>query len=150
MENQLAGFPILLWCIMRIMAIDYGDTRTGVAFCDKNEILASPYTVINEKYQPKLVESLLDIITNEKPEKIVIGLPRNMDGSYGYRCDECKSLGDALLEKISIPIDYQDERLTTVMAHDILSSNNIRGKKRKETVDAVSAVMILQSYIDKK
>lgn len=135
---------------MKIMAIDYGDSRTGVAFCDKNEILASPFTVIKESYQPKLVDKIVEIINEQKPEKIVIGLPRNMDGSYGYRCDECKSLGTAIGEQVSIPIDYQDERLTTVMAHDILSQNNVRGKKRKESVDAVSAVMILQSYIDKK
>lgn len=135
---------------MKIMAIDYGNTRTGIAFCDKNEILASPFCVIKESYQPKLVDKIVEIIQSEKPEKIVIGLPRNMDGSYGFRCDDCKSLGNALGDKIDLPIDYQDERLTTVMAHDILSQNNVRGKKRKESVDAVSAVMILQSYIDKK
>ena len=73
-----------------------------------------------------------------------------MDGSYGYRCDECKSLGDAVKSACKIDVDYQDERLTTVMAHDVLSNNNVRGKKRKNVVDAVSAVMILQSYIDKK
>lgn len=135
---------------MRIMAIDYGDVRTGVAFCDVREILASPYTVIKECYQPKLVAKLVEIINKENPEKIVIGLPRNMDGSYGYRCDECRSLGEALSKQIDLPVEYQDERLTTVMAHDILTDNNVRGKKRKDTVDAVSAVMILQSYIDKK
>lgn len=135
---------------MKIMAIDYGDVRTGIAFCDKNEILASPFTVIKESYQPKLVDKLIEIINEQKPEKIVIGLPRNMDGSYGYRCDECKSLGAALSEKIDLEIVFEDERLTTVMAHDVLSKNNIRGQKRKETVDAVSAVMILQGYIDKK
>lgn len=135
---------------MKIMAIDYGDVRTGVALCDKREILASPYTVIKESYQPKLIARLLEIIEKENPEKIIIGLPRNMDGSYGYRCDECKSLGDELSKQIDLPVEYHDERLTTVMAHDILSSNNVRGQKRKNMVDAVSAVMILQSYIDKK
>lgn len=135
---------------MRIMAIDYGDARTGIAFCDKNQILASPYTVIKESYQPKLVKAILDIVEKEKPEKIVIGLPRNMDGSYGYRCDECKALGAELEKAVDIPIDYQDERLTTVMAHNVLSQNNVRGAKRKNSVDAVSAVMILQSYIDRK
>lgn len=135
---------------MRIMAIDYGDARTGIAFCDKNQILASPYTVIKESYQPKLVKAILDIVEKEKPEKIVIGLPRNMDGSYGYRCDECKVLGAELEKAVDIPVDYQDERLTTVMAHNVLSQNNVRGAKRKNSVDAVSAVMILQSYIDRK
>ena len=135
---------------MKIMSIDYGDKRTGIAFCDVKEILASPYTVITESYMPKLIENIISITDKEKPEKIVIGLPRNMDGSYGYRCDECRALGDELTKAINIPVDFQDERLTTVMAHNALSDNNVRGKKRKETVDAVSAVMILQSYIDSK
>ena len=135
---------------MKLMAIDYGDVRTGIAFSDIRQMLASPYTVINESYMPKLVDKIIEITDKEKPEKIIIGLPRNMDGSYGYRCDECKALGAAIESECEIPIEYQDERLTTVMAHNALSDNNVRGKKRKETVDAVSAVMILQSYIDSK
>ena len=131
------------------MSVDYGDSRTGIAFCDKNETLAFPFTVVNEKYLPKLINKLVEIVNSEKPEKIVIGLPRNMDGSYGYRCDACKELGNELANFVKIPIDYQDERLTTVIAHNVLSANNVKGKKRKENVDAVSAVMILQSYIDK-
>ena len=135
---------------MKVMSIDYGDVRTGVALSDTRGILASPYCVINQSYQPKLVDEIVRIAEENKAEKIVIGLPRNMDGSYGYRCDECKDLGNALLEKINIEVVYEDERLTTVMAHNILSENNVRGKKRKETVDAVSAVMILQSYLDSR
>ncbi len=135
---------------MKIMSIDYGDARTGVAFCDVREILASAYTVINESYQPKLVKKLIEIINKEKAELIVIGLPRNMDGSYGFRSEKCRELGELLKNEIDIPIEYEDERLTTVIAHDILSSNNVGGKKRKNTVDAVSAVVILQSYIDKR
>lgn len=134
---------------MKLMALDYGDTRTGVAMSDIRGILASPYTVITETYLPKLVDKITEIVNNEKPSKIVIGLPRNMDGSYGYRCDECKALGDTLYEKCNITVEYQDERLTTVMAHNVLSDNNVHGKKRKENVDAVSAVLILQSYLDK-
>lgn len=135
---------------MKIMSIDYGDARTGVAFCDVREILASAYTVIKESYQPKLVEKLMKIINTEKPELVVIGLPRNMDGSYGFRADKCRELGKALAAVIPVPVEYEDERLTTVIAHDILSSNNVGGKKRKQTVDAVSAVVILQSFIDKR
>lgn len=130
------------------MSIDYGDVKTGIALSDIRGILASPLCVINESYQPKLVDKIIDLINENKVQKIVIGLPRNMDGSYGYRCDECKSLGDAIKEKIDIDIAFEDERLTTVMAHNILSDNNVRGAKRKQTVDAVSAVMILQSYLD--
>lgn len=134
---------------MKIMSIDYGDVRTGIAISDIRGILASPFCVIKESYQPKLVDKIIELINENKIEKIVIGLPRNMDGSYGYRCDDCKSLGQAIGEKINIDIEFEDERLTTVMAHNILSDNNVRGAKRKQTVDAVSAVMILQSYLDK-
>lgn len=135
---------------MKIMSVDYGDARTGIAFCDKNEILATAYTVINESYQPKLINRLKDIIDKEKPELVVIGLPRNMDGSYGFRAEACRELGAILAESADIAVDYEDERLTTVIAHDILSSNNVRSVKRKNTIDAVSAVVILQSYIDKR
>lgn len=134
---------------MKIMSIDYGDVRTGVAISDIRGILASPLFVIKESYQPKLVDKIIELIGENKAEKIVIGLPRNMDGTYGYRCDECKSLGEAIAEKSDVEIVFEDERLTTVMAHNILSDNNVRGAKRKQTVDAVSAVMILQSYLDK-
>ena len=131
------------------MSIDYGNVRTGIAISDIRGILASPLCVIKESYQPKLVDKIIELINENKIEKIVIGLPRNMDGSYGYRCDDCKSLGQAIGEKINIDIEFEDERLTTVMAHNIFSDNNVRGVKRKQTVDAVSAVMILQSYLDK-
>ena len=135
---------------MRMMAVDYGDSRTGVAFCDEMEMLASPFCVINERYAPKLIEKLKEIAVEQKAKQIVVGLPRNMDGSYGYRCDECRRLGDSLSEATGLPVVYQDERLTTVIAHEVLSANNVRGAKRKKQVDAVSAVMILQSYIDKR
>ncbi|MGN0515737.1 Holliday junction resolvase RuvX [Eubacterium sp.] len=134
---------------MKILSVDYGDVRTGIAMSDVRGMLASPFCVIEESYQPKLVDRIVQIVEENKIEKIVIGLPRNMDGSYGYRCDECRSLGDAINEKIDVDIFYEDERLTTVMAHNVLSDNNVRGKKRKQTVDAVSAVMILQSFLDK-
>lgn len=132
-----------------MLSVDYGDVRTGIAISDVRGMLASPLCVIEQSYQPKLVDRIVQIVEENKIEKIVIGLPRNMDGSYGYRCDECRSLGDAIAEKIDVDIFYEDERLTTVMAHNVLSDNNVRGKKRKQTVDAVSAVMILQSFLDK-
>lgn len=135
---------------MKIMSIDYGDARTGIAFCDEKEILASSYCVINESFLPKLVDKIIEIVKKECPKEIVIGLPRNMDGSYGYRCDECRNLGETLSKTINVPVVFEDERLTTVIAHNVLSDNNVKGKKRKNVVDAVSAVVILQSYIDKR
>lgn len=135
---------------MKIMSVDYGDMRTGIALSDIRGILASPLTVIKESYQPKLAKKIVSLAVDNDVKTVVIGLPRNMDGSYGYRCDECKSLGEAISDiNAELNICFEDERLTTVMAHNVLSDNNVRGKKRKDTVDAVSAVMILQSYLDK-
>ena len=135
---------------MKIMSVDYGDMRTGIALSDIRGILASPLTVIKESYQPKLAKKIVSLALDNDVKTVVIGLPRNMDGSYGYRCDECKSLGEAISNiNAELNICFEDERLTTVMAHNVLSDNNVRGKKRKDTVDAVSAVMILQSYLDK-
>ena len=135
---------------MKIMSVDYGDRRTGIALSDIRGILASPLTVIKESYQPKLAKEIVSLAVDNDVKTVVIGLPRNMDGSYGYRCDECKSLGEASGNiNAELNICFEDERLTTVMAHNVLSENNVRGKKRKDTVDAVSAVMILQSYLDK-
>lgn len=132
------------------MSVDYGDRRTGIALSDIRGILASPLTVIKESYQPKLAKEIVRLAVDNDVKTVVIGLPRNMDGSYGYRCDECKSLGEAISNiNAELNICFEDERLTTVMAHNVLSENNVRGKKRKDTVDAVSAVMILQSYLDK-
>lgn len=135
---------------MKIMSVDYGDMRTGIALSDIRGILASPLTVIKESYQPKLAKKIVSLAVDNDVKTVVIGLPRNMDGSYGYRCDECKLLGEAINNiNAELNIYFEDERLTTVMAHNVLSDNNVRGKKRKDTVDAVSAVMILQSYLDK-
>lgn len=135
---------------MKIMSVDYGDRRTGIALSDIRGILASPLTVIKESYQPKLAKEIVSLAVDNDVKTVVIGLPRNMDGTYGYRCDECKSLGEAISNiNAELNICFEDERLTTVMAHNVLSENNVRGKKRKDTVDAVSAVMILQSYLDK-
>ena len=93
---------------------------------------------------------MCEIAKENNAEQIIIGLPVNMDGTQGYRCDECKALGDLVSELTDIPVEFEDERLTTVIAHNFLSQNNVRGKKRKNTVDAVSASVILQSYIDKR
>lgn len=144
------SFKIIGYMFMKIMSVDYGDARTGIAFCDENEILAFSYCVINESYAPKLVDKIIGIIDKERPKKIVIGLPRNMDGTYGFRAEKCRELGGLIGRCCNIEIDYEDERLTTVIAHDILSSNNVRGKKRKNSVDAVAAVVILQDYLDRK
>ncbi len=132
---------------MVILSVDYGDVRTGIAVCDKLQMLASPVSVVKEKDIDNLVDKICEIAKEKNAERIVLGLPRNMDGSYGFRSEACRNLGDKLKEKSNLPLDYQDERLTTVSAHNYLNENNVRGKKRKETVDAVSAVIILEDYM---
>ena len=135
---------------MVILSVDYGDKRTGIAVCDKLEMLASPVCVITEWNADVLAEKIIEIANEKKAEEIVVGMPKNMDGSSGFRADACKVLGDKLANLTDVPIKYWDERLTTVSAHKILNENNIRSKKRKAIVDAVAADIILQDYIDSR
>ena len=133
---------------MIILSVDFGDTRTGIAVCDKTELLASPVTVITEKESKTLIEKITEIAAEKKAELIVVGLPVNMDGTHGERAQRCVDFAAALTEFSGIETVMRDERLTTVSAHKALDVTNTRGKKRKAVVDAVSAVMILQDYID--
>ena len=133
---------------MIIMSVDYGDVRTGIAVCDKMQILASPVCVITEKDREKLADKIKDLAIERKVERICVGVPQNMDGSYGFRSDACKEFGALLNEKTGIQVDFQNERLTTVSAHNILNTIDVRGKKRKAVVDAVSAVLILEDYMN--
>ncbi len=133
---------------MIIMSVDYGDVRTGIAVCDKMQILASPVCVITEKDREKLADKIKDLAIERKVERICVGVPQNMDGSYGFRSEACKEFGALLNEKTGIQVDFQNERLTTVSAHNILNTMDVRGKKRKAVVDAVSAVLILEDYMN--
>lgn len=135
---------------MIIMSVDYGDTRTGVAICDKKEILASPVTVITERYRPKLIKKLLDIVEERRPEMIVVGLPKNMDGSCGERCEKCTALADELREATGIEVNMWDERLTTVSAYRALNEADFHGRKTRQVIDAVAAVTILQDYLARR
>ena len=133
---------------MIIMSVDYGDVRTGIAICDRLESLAHPVTVITEKYEPKLIEKISELVKQYNPELIVVGYPKNMDSSVGERAEKCRELSVKISDATGIKTDLWDERLTTVSAHSFLNATNTRGKKRKETVDAVAATIILQDYID--
>ncbi len=135
---------------MVIISVDYGDVRTGVAVCDKLQLLASPVTVIKQKDPELLSEEIKKICLEKKAEKIVLGLPKNMDGSEGFRAEACKEFAKLLSEKTGLSVDFQDERLTTVSANNILNATDTRGKKRKAVVDAVSAVLILEDYLRKQ
>lgn len=132
---------------MIILSVDYGDMRTGVAVCDKMGILASPVGVVKGDYAPKVAEEIKKIALDKKAELIVVGLPKNMDGSEGDRAEKCRSFGEMLENVTGIKTVMFDERLTTVSAHRALSAVDVRGQKRKDVVDAVSAVMILEDYL---
>lgn len=133
---------------MVIMAIDYGDVRTGVAVCDKFEMLASPVCVITQRKTDLLLAEIAKLAQQHKPELFVVGLPKNMDSSIGDRAVKCTEFAQQLTELTGIKHVMRDERLTTVTAHNALNVTNTRGKKRKAVVDQVAAVVILQDYID--
>lgn len=133
---------------MVIMAIDYGDVRTGIAVCDKFEMLASPVCLIEQRNAEKLIFEITDLAHQYKVEQFVVGLPKNMDSSVGERALKCSDFGEALSKATGIETVMRDERLSTVSAHNALNATNTRGKKRKSVVDQVAAVMILQDYID--
>ncbi len=135
---------------MVILSVDYGDKRTGIAVCDRLEMLASPVTVIWGDYAPKVMAEIEKLTAEYKVQQIVVGLPKNMDGSEGERAEKCRAFAKELGKKTGIETVMVDERLTTVSAHKALNVTNVRGQKRKDVVDAVSAVMILESYLNKR
>ena len=132
---------------MIILSVDYGDARTGIAVCDRLQMLASPVTVINQSYEPKVIAQIDGLAKKHGAERIVVGLPKNMNGSEGERAEKCKAFAARLQQETGIETVMWDERLTTVSAHRALNVTNVTGKKRKEIVDAVSAVMILEDYL---
>ncbi len=132
---------------MVIMGVDFGDVRTGIAVCDKYEMMARDEPMIKEEGFKKAAEAVAARAAELKAELIVVGNPKNMDGSEGPRSQKCKDFAAYLHEISGIPVAMCDERLTTVSAHKILSDNNVRGKKRKNTVDSLSARLILEDYM---
>ena len=132
---------------MRIMAIDYGDARTGVAFSDQTGSIVGRTTVIHERNTERLLAALTELIGQEQPGQLVMGFPRNMDGSEGPRAALYRAFAARLEEAAGMPVTLWDERRTTVDAHRILSEQNYHGKKRRNTVDAVAAALILEGYL---
>lgn len=133
---------------MKIMSVDLGLSRTGIAVCDAMEMLASPVKVIFEKYEPKLIEQVVLTAKELCAELIVVGLPLNMNGTKGERAQECERIAKEIEQKSGIKTELWDERCTTVMSHNVLNVTNVRGQKRKNIVDAVAAVMILESFLE--
>lgn len=132
---------------MKILGVDYGDARTGLACCDKMETLATPVGVINDKNMDSVAQKTADAAKENRCELIVIGLPKNMDGSCGFRADICTEFAEKVKALTDIPVDMWDERGTTVTAHNYLNITDTRGKKRKAVVDAVAATIILENYL---
>lgn len=131
----------------RIMGVDYGDARTGIAVSDLLCSLVGTTTVIHSRNADKTVAAICDMVKEKDVGEIVVGLPKNMDGTEGARAELCRAFAQRLEEVTGLPVKLWDERRTTVEAHNILSQHNYHGKKRKDTVDAVAASLILEGYL---
>ena len=132
---------------MRIMGVDYGDARTGIAVSDLLCSIVGSTTVIHSRNQEKTLLQIQTLVKEKEVGEIVVGLPKNMDGTEGSRAQLCREFAEKLKVATGLPVDMWDERRTTVEAHNILSQHNYHGKKRKNTVDAVAASLILEGYM---
>lgn len=133
---------------MIIAAVDFGDARTGLAVCDKQEMLASPAGVILEKNFDRAVEKVAAAVKELNPELVVVGHPINMNGTIGDRARHCEEFAHRLEEALEgIPVTMWDERSTTVTAIGYLNATDTRGKKRKAVIDTVAATIILENYL---
>ena len=132
---------------MRIMGVDYGDARTGIAMSDLLCSIVGSTAVIHSRRDEKTVAEIKKLIVENGVTEIVVGLPKNMNGTEGPRAEVCKAFAELLKTETGLPVTMWDERRTTVEAHNILSAHNYHGQKRKNTVDAVAASLILEGYL---
>lgn len=132
----------------KILSVDFGDVRTGLAVSDPSRFLASGIGYISPGGLEKTAEAVAAVAKEQSAVAIVVGLPKNMDGSEGFRAEECRATAEKIGMATGLEIVMWDERCTTVSAHTVLNMNDTRGKKRKQTVDAVAAVMILEDYLN--
>lgn len=132
---------------MKIMGLDYGDARTGVAISDLLCTLVGSTTVLPSRNEEKLLADVVRLTKENGVGTIVVGLPRNMDGTEGPRAEACRAFAEKVKKITGVDVEMWDERRTTVEAHQILSDHNYHGKKRKNTVDAVAASLILEGYL---
>lgn len=131
----------------KIMGIDYGDARTGVAISDLLCSIVGTTYVVPSRNREKALADIVKLAKDNSVGEIVVGLPKNMDGTEGVRAELCREFAEILKEATGLPVAMWDERRTTVEAHNILSQHNYHGKKRKNTVDAVAASLILEGYL---
>ena len=134
----------------KYLGVDYGDVRTGLSECDISGMLASGITTIKEGGMRNTAVRVAKEAEARGCKKIVIGLTKNMDGTEGERAEVIRAFAAILKELTAIPIDFYDERMSTMVAYRYLSATETFGKKRKEAIDTLSAEIILQSYIDKE
>lgn len=135
---------------MRILALDVGDARIGIAYTDALELSVNPYESFKRKNTQDDYLHIAEIIKKLKAERVVIGLPLNMDGTEGERVEKTKLFAEELRKYTEVLFDWQDERLTTVTAERILIEQGMRREKRKDVIDKVAAMVILSSYLDRK
>lgn len=133
---------------MKILGIDYGDARTGLSLSDPTGLLAGSPSVLAEWNRDRLLDRLTAYIEENRVECVVLGCPKNMDGTVGERAEKCMALADELRARTGLAVVLWDERRTTVAAHAILHENGKKSKKHKQNVDAVAATLILQGYLD--
>ncbi len=133
---------------MKIMAVDLGDARTGLACCDRTEFLASPIGVIHETDFNEIIRQVAVASVEYDVKEIVVGYPKNMNGTIGERAEKCEKFANILSQLVDVPVKLWDERSTTVSATNYLNETNTRGKKRREVIDAVAATIILESYME--
>ena len=134
--------------LMKIMGVDYGDARTGIAISDLMCSIVGSTCVVPSRNTEKAIADIVKLCKDNMVGEIVVGLPRNMDGTEGVRAELCREFATKLGEATGLKITMWDERRTTVEAHNILSQHNYHGKKRKNTVDAVAASLILEGYLN--
>jgi putative Holliday junction resolvase len=133
---------------MRILALDHGSKRIGVAVSDELKMIATPLEYIPAEPFPDFLARLKELILDKQVELILVGMPRNMDGSYGPAALKVQDFVAALKGALTVPIKTWDERLTSAQANRLLIQGNVRREKRKEKVDAMAAAILLQSYLD--
>ncbi len=133
---------------MRSLGLDIGDARIGVALSDPEGMLASPFSVIERKEDSLAIKAIIDIINQKKVGQIVVGLPLSMDRSLGWQVDKVKNFVRRLSRYTRVPVDYRDERLTTVMAQRLRRLSGGKKGRGRASDDAQAAALILQSYLD--
>lgn len=134
----------------KYLGVDYGDKRTGLAECDASGLIASGIGTVSEGGMRKTAERVAKEATSRGCKKIIVGLPKNMDGSEGFRAETVRAFGDILSTLTEIPIEYYDERMSTMEAYRFLDGSATFGKRRKNVIDTLSAQIILQNYIDRE